>query len=81
MPPPLGQSDAATVLSSLQQMADNGKTCSCYLLATQKTRLKTSLFYEFLYLSILDKYSRVCVYGVKTDNFGCYIQQTVILPD
>ena len=34
MPPPLGQSDAATVLSSLQQMADNGKTCSCYLLAT-----------------------------------------------
>ena len=32
--PPLGHSDAATVLSSLQQMADNGKTCSCYLLAT-----------------------------------------------
>ena len=32
--PPLGHSDAATVLSSLQQMADNGKTWSCYLLAT-----------------------------------------------
>ena len=61
--PPLGHSDAATVLSSLQQMADNGKTCSCYLLATQKTRLKTSLFYEFLYLSVSGKYSRVCIWS------------------